>query len=72
MRVAAGRVVVALAEQRDTLEEVVEPFLLQQGLMQRTPRGRMLTRRSWQHLNLRPPQADPTQSGLFDVAEDGA
>ena len=34
----------ALSEQRDTLEETVEPFLLQQGLLQRTPRGRMLTR----------------------------
>ena len=34
----------AIAEQRDTLEETVEPFLLQQGLIQRTPRGRLLTR----------------------------
>src|SRR5688572_24427899 len=40
----------ALSEQRDTLEEVVEPFLLQQGLLQRTPRGRLLTRLAWQHL----------------------
>ena len=37
----------ALSEQRDTLEETVEPFLLQQGLLQRTPRGRLLTRAAW-------------------------
>ena len=42
----------ALSEQRDTLEEMVEPFLLQQGLLQRTPRGRLLTRIAWQHLGL--------------------
>ncbi len=47
----------ALSEQRDTLEEVVEPFLLQQGLLQRTPRGRMLTRAAWQHLQLEPPRS---------------
>lgn len=55
----------ALSEQRDTLEEVVEPFLLQQGLLQRTPRGRLLTRLAWQHLRLDPPPGDG-QAGLFD------
>jgi Holliday junction DNA helicase RuvB len=55
----------ALSEQRDTLEEVVEPFLLQQGLLQRTPRGRLLTRLAWQHLDL-PPRATDGQAGLFD------
>ena len=49
----------ALSEQRDTLEEVVEPFLLQQGLLQRTPRGRLLTRLAWQHLRLEAPPAMP-------------
>ena len=56
----------ALSEQRDTLEEVVEPFLLQQGLLQRTPRGRLLTRLAWQHLRLEPPQVADGQPGLFD------
>ncbi len=56
----------ALSEQRDTLEEVVEPFLLQQGLLQRTPRGRLLTRLAWQHLRLEPPPAQEAQAGLFD------
>ena len=37
----------ALSESRDALEEVIEPFLLQQGLIQRTPRGRMLAARAW-------------------------
>lgn len=56
----------ALAEQRDTLEETVEPFLLQQGLLQRTPRGRMLTLAAWRHLDLTPPRALVEQGALFD------
>jgi Holliday junction DNA helicase RuvB len=55
----------ALSEQRDTLEEVFEPFLLQQGLLQRTPRGRLLTRIAWQHLRLEAPPFDAAQPGLF-------
>lgn len=42
----------ALSEQRDTLEEVIEPYLIQQGFIQRTPRGRMLTENAYQHLGL--------------------
>ena len=45
----------ALAEQRDTIEEVIEPFLIQEGLLLRTPRGRMLGERGWRHLGLAPP-----------------
>jgi Holliday junction DNA helicase RuvB len=45
----------ALAEARDTLEEVVEPFLIQEGLVLRTSRGRMLAERGWRHLGLLPP-----------------
>ncbi len=55
----------ALSEARDGLEEVVEPFLLQQGLVQRTPRGRMLGARAWAHLGLAAPSA-PGQAGLFE------
>ncbi|MEE8214458.1 MAG: Holliday junction DNA helicase RuvB C-terminal domain-containing protein, partial [Alphaproteobacteria bacterium] len=47
----------ALSEQRDALEEVIEPYLLQQGLIQRTPRGRALTEGGWRHLGLAPPSA---------------
>lgn len=52
----------ALSESRDALEEVIEPFLLQQGLIQRTPRGRMLAQKGWTHLGLRAPKP---QSDLF-------
>ena len=48
----------ALSESRDTLEEVIEPFLLQQGLIQRTPRGRMLAQKAWVHLGMEPPKRD--------------
>ncbi len=55
----------ALSESRDALEEVIEPYLLQQGLIQRTPRGRMLASRAWTHLGLTPPRP-PGQAELFD------
>ncbi len=45
----------ALAEARDTLEDVVEPYLIQEGLMLRTSRGRMLGEPGWRHLGLKPP-----------------
>jgi Holliday junction DNA helicase RuvB len=53
----------ALSESRDALEEVIEPYLLQQGLIQRTPRGRMLAQKAWTHLGMAPPAK---ASGLFD------
>ena len=63
----------ALSEQRDTLEEVVEPFLLQRGLLQRTPRGRLLTRHAFEHLGVTPPRGFAASRDLFDlVAEDEA
>ena len=58
----------ALSESRDALEEVIEPYLLQQGLIQRTPRGRMLARRAWLHLGLTAPRP-PEQTDLFDRGE---
>ena len=54
----------ALSESRDSIEEVIEPFLLQQGLIQRTPRGRMLAQKAWTHLGMAPPKT-PGQSDLF-------
>ncbi|MEM7506787.1 MAG: Holliday junction branch migration DNA helicase RuvB [Pseudomonadota bacterium] len=53
----------ALSEARDALEEVIEPYLMQAGLVNRTPRGRMLTQGAWRHLGLTPPKG---QSGLFE------
>jgi Holliday junction DNA helicase RuvB len=55
----------ALAEARDALEDVVEPFLIQQGFIQRTPRGRLAAPRAWSHLGLAPPQRGDGQNGLF-------
>ncbi|MGH1413926.1 MAG: Holliday junction branch migration DNA helicase RuvB [Pelagimonas sp.] len=55
----------ALSESRDALEEVVEPYLLQQGLIQRTPRGRMLAQKAWTHLGMAAPKA-PGQTDLFE------
>ena len=55
----------ALSESRDALEEVIEPYLLQQGLIQRTQRGRMLGQRAWTHLGMAPP-VPPGQTDLFE------
>ncbi len=55
----------ALAEARDTLEDVVEPYLIQEGLVLRTSRGRMLGEPGWRHLGLMPPPAQPGQPDLL-------
>ena len=63
--VGVETIAAALSESRDAIEEVIEPYLLQQGLIQRTPRGRMLAMKAWRHIGLEPPKA-PNQAGLFD------
>jgi holliday junction DNA helicase RuvB len=65
--VGIDTVAAALSEQRDTLEETIEPFLLQQGLIQRTPRGRCLTRQAFVHLGLTPPPQGAMQVDLFEA-----
>jgi Holliday junction DNA helicase RuvB len=55
-----------LSEARDTLEDVVEPFLIQQGLVARTARGRVLNAPAWKHLGLTPPTGLPEQLPLLD------
>ena len=60
----------ALSEPRDALEEIVEPYLIQQGFIQRTPRGRLLTALAFQHLNLAVPQGFAgMQASLFEEPE---
>jgi len=54
-----------LSEPRDTIEEVIEPFLIQLGLLARTARGRILNAGGWKHLGLNPPVG--SQDGLFDA-----
>jgi Holliday junction DNA helicase RuvB len=63
----------ALGEARDAIEEIIEPYLLQQGFVQRTPRGRMVTGAAFAHLGLEAPPRDPGQLGLFAPgdADDG-
>jgi Holliday junction DNA helicase RuvB len=45
----------AIGEERDTIEDVLEPFLIQQGYLQRTSRGRIATRQSYEHFGIKPP-----------------
>ncbi len=59
----------ALAEERDTIEDVIEPFLIQQGLIQRTPRGRMISDAGYKHLGLNAPSRDPAQFNLLDTGD---
>ncbi len=61
----------ALSEQRDTIEDVIEPFLMQQGLVSRTPRGRMLAPAGWRQIGLEA-QHPPVQLDLIDgdIADD--
>jgi holliday junction DNA helicase RuvB len=56
----------ALSEPRDTLEDVYEPYLLQQGFVGRTPRGRVATRKAYRHLERVAPARDQEQRELFD------
>jgi len=61
----------ALSEPRDAIEEIIEPFLIQKGLLQRTPRGRLLTSHAFRHLGLAEPPRDPSQFQLFGNSEEG-
>lgn len=60
----------AISEERDTIEDVLEPYLIQQGFLARTPRGRIVTPHAYLHFGLKPPsgsvETDPSQPRLFD------
>ena len=57
----------ALSEPRDAIEDIVEPYLLQQGFLQRTPRGRLLTQHAFRHLGMAVPTSyQGTQATLFE------
>ena len=59
-----------LSEPRDAIEDIIEPYLIQQGFIQRTPRGRVLTANAWKHLGLTPPaNLAATQFALFQDDE---
>ena len=62
----------ALSEERGTLEDVIEPYLIQQGLIIRTPRGRVVTNAAYRHFGLAPPKSLETGSNLsLDLGEQG-
>jgi len=54
--VGLSTLAVAIGEEQDTIEDVLEPYLLQQGLLKRTPRGRVLTERAYEHLGMQTPE----------------
>jgi Holliday junction DNA helicase RuvB len=60
----------ALSEPRDAIEDIIEPYLIQCGLLQRTPRGRLVTGHGFRHLGLPEPARDPAQIGLFASEDD--
>mgnify|MGYP005842281797 CR=1 FL=1 len=65
--VGVETIAAALSEARDAIEEVIEPFLIQQGFVQRTPRGRLLTGHAFAHLGLAvPPAFEGAQVSLFE------
>jgi len=64
--VGVETIAAALSEPRDAIEEIIEPYLVQQGFLQRTPRGRVLTSHAFRHLGLAEPARNPAQMPLFD------
>ena len=71
--VGLSTLAVAVAEERETVEEVAEPFLVRAGFLMRTPRGRVATPAAWRHLGLTPPPAArAVEASLFDPGEDAA
>src|SRR6201984_2366549 len=69
--VGVETIAAALSEPRDAIEEIIEPFLIQKGFIQRTPRGRLLTGHSSRRRGRAEPSRDPTQFGLFGQEDEG-
>jgi Holliday junction DNA helicase RuvB len=70
--VGAETLSAALSEERDTIEEVIEPYLIQQGLLMRTPRGRMLAEGAYRHLGISAPKNLKQMELLAQDEEEGA
>ena len=62
--VGLDNIAASIGEERDTIEDVIEPYLIQQGYLQRTPRGRIATLAAYRHLGVTPPRTD---GGLFEA-----
>ncbi|MDP7546851.1 MAG: Holliday junction branch migration DNA helicase RuvB [Alphaproteobacteria bacterium] len=69
--VGVETIAASLSEQRDAIEDIIEPYLIQQAFLQRTPRGRVLTRFGYEHLGLVVPKAAQTQIELLPLDPDG-
>lgn len=69
--VGAETLSAALGEPRDAIEEIIEPYLIQQGFVQRTPRGRVITAAAFKHLGLEAPASLGVQGALFDKGGEG-
>jgi Holliday junction DNA helicase RuvB len=65
--VGLSTLAISVSEPTETVEDVYEPFLIREGLLMRTPRGRVATPAAWDHLKLAPPATAPAQTppGLF-------
>jgi Holliday junction DNA helicase RuvB len=63
--VGLDNIAAAIGEERGTIEDVLEPYLIQQGFIMRTPRGRVATRSAYLHLGLKPPKTLPTNEEIF-------
>jgi Holliday junction DNA helicase RuvB len=68
--VGVETIAAALSEPRDAIEDIIEPYLIQKGFVQRTPRGRLLTSHAFRHLGLAEPTRDASQFGLFSGDDD--
>jgi Holliday junction DNA helicase RuvB len=64
--VGVETIAAALSEPRDAIEEIIEPYLIQQGFVQRTPRGRLLTAHAFRHMGLKEPARESIQATLFE------
>ena len=63
--VGVESIAAAIGEERGTIEDVIEPFLIQQGFLMRTPRGRIATRHAWQYFELKPPESSQQEKDLL-------
>ncbi len=68
--VGIDTIAASLSEARDAVEEIIEPYLLQLGFINRTPRGRMLTPHAFRHLGLAVPQRPEITQGTLPLADD--
>jgi Holliday junction DNA helicase RuvB len=63
--VGVNTIAASIAEEADTIEEVYEPYLIQLGFLNRTPRGRVATELAYEYFKIKPPSGNGTQAGLF-------